>query len=80
MELDLLYPVGEQGKAGILGQFSEAETEEQAGHNSGDGQLNNLSLICHTKYECRVRLMKVCALLQTSMVAMFIATKKYAIP
>lgn len=73
-ELDLLYPAGEQGKAGIPGQFSEAETEEQAGHNSGDGQLNNLS--CHTKYESRIRLMKVCALLQTSMAALPTATKK----
>lgn len=78
MELDLLYPVGEKGKAGIPGQLSEAE--EQVGHNSGDGQLNNLSLTCHTKYQCRVRQMKVCALLWTSMAAPLIATKKCAIP
>lgn len=75
MEFALLCPVGEQGKAGILGQLSEAETEEQAAHNSGGGQLNNLSLTCHTKYECRVR-----RFVQTSVATLLIATKKCAIP
>lgn len=76
----MLYPVGEQGKAGILGQLSEVETEEQAGYNAGDRQLNNLSLTHQTKFKCRVTLMKGCALLQTSMAALLIATKKCAIP